>query len=191
MNGGCSDIWLGQLEGNDNYPEVFVGRFSAESVADVQNQVAKVIYYERDMPADADWLGKGIGIGSTEGAGSGHNGGESDYIHMEYIRDTLMHYTYSDVSRHYLGVGVGTNATMLSADFNAGAGICNYCNHGSVTGWKDTPRLEDFDIWSTTFVSSVGLVGSAGLHAANTNANANANTIIALVFAIHVPSLRT
>ena len=135
MNGGCSDIWLGQLEGNDNYPEVFVGRFSVESVADVQNQVAKVIYYERDMPADADWLGKGIGIGSTEGAGSGHNGGESDYIHMEYIRDTLMHYTYSDVSRHYLGVGVGTNATMLSADFNAGAGICNYCNHGSVTGW--------------------------------------------------------
>ena len=135
MNGGCSDIWLGQLEGNDNYPEVFVGRFSVESVADVQNQVAKVIYYERDMPADADWLGKGIGIGSTEGAGSGHNGGESDYIHMEYIRDTLMHYTYNDVSRHYLGVGVGTNATMLSADFNAGAGICNYCNHGSVTGW--------------------------------------------------------
>ena len=135
MNGGCSDIWLGQLEGNDYYPEVFVGRFSVESVADVQNQVAKVIYYERDMPADADWLGKGIGIGSTEGAGSGHNGGESDYIHMEYIRDTLMHYTYSDVSRHYLGVGVGTNATMLSADFNAGAGICNYCNHGSVTGW--------------------------------------------------------
>ena len=135
MNGGCSDIWLGQLEGNDNYPEVFVGRFSAESVTDVQNQVTKAIYYERDMPADAEWLGKGIGIGSTEGAGSGHNGGESDYIHMEYIRDTLMHYTYSDVSRHYLGVGVGTNAAMLSADFNSGAGICNYCNHGSVTGW--------------------------------------------------------
>ena len=134
-NGGRSDIWLGQLEGSDNYPEVFVGRFSVESVADVQNQVSKVIYYERDMPASADWLGKGIGIGSTEGAGSGHNGGESDYIHMEYIRDTLMHYTYSDVSRHYLGVGVGTNAAMLSADFNAGAGICNYCNHGSVTGW--------------------------------------------------------
>ena len=134
-NGGRSDIWLGQLEGSDNYPEVFVGRFSVESVADVQNHVTKMIYYERDMPANADWLGKGIGIGSTEGSGSGHNGGESDYIHMEYIRDTLMHYTYSDVSRHYLGVGVGTNAAMLSADFNAGAGICNYCNHGSITGW--------------------------------------------------------
>lgn len=135
MNSGRSDIWFGQLEGNDYYPEVFVGRFSAESEADVEHQVAKVIYYERDIAADADWLAKGVGIGSTEGAGSGHNGGESDYQHIEYIRDTLLHYTYSEVSQHYQGVGVGTNAAMLSADFNAGAGICNYCNHGSATSW--------------------------------------------------------
>ncbi len=141
-NGGCSDIYWGQLDGNDNYPELFVGRFSVESVADVQNHVSKVIYYERDITADASWLSHGIGIGSTEGEGSGHNGGESDYVHMDYIRDTLLHYTYTDVSQHYRGVGVGTNAAMLSADFNAGAGICNYCNHGSVIGWY----VGNFDI---------------------------------------------
>ena len=135
MSEGYSDIWFGQLEGNDYYPEVFVGRFSAENVIHVQNQVAKVIYYERDIAADADWLGKGIGIGSTEGAGSGHNGGEADYQHIDYIRDTLMHYTYTEVSQHYHGVGAGTNASMLSQNFNEGAGICNYCNHGSTTGW--------------------------------------------------------
>lgn len=135
MNGGRSDIWFGQLEGNDYYPEVFVGRFSVQSVSDVQNQITKVIYYERDITANADWLAKGIGIGSTEGAGSGHNGGESDYQHIDYIRDTLLHYTYNEVSQHYQGVGVGTNATMLSQNFNEGVGICNYCNHGSVTSW--------------------------------------------------------
>ena len=135
MNEGYSDIWFGQLEGNDYYPEVFIGRFSAENVAHVQNQVAKVIYYERDIAADADWLSKGIGIGSVEGAGSGHNGGEADYQHIDYIRDTLMHYTYTEVSQHYHGVGAGTNASMLSQNFNEGAGICNYCNHGSTTGW--------------------------------------------------------
>ncbi len=135
MNDGASDIWFGQLEGNDYYPEVFVGRFSVGNVADVEHQVAKVIYYERDVTADADWLGKGIGIGSTEGEGNGHNGGEADYQHIEYIRDTLMHYTYTEVSQHYQGVGVGTNAAMLSQNFNEGAGICNYCNHGSPTSW--------------------------------------------------------
>ena len=135
MNNGRSDIWFGQLEGNDHYPEVLVGRFSAQNVADVEHQVAKVIYYERDIAATADWLAKGIGIGSTEGAGSGHNGGEADYQHIDYIRDTLLHYTYAEVSQHYQGVGVGTNAAMLSENFNSGVGICNYCNHGSVTGW--------------------------------------------------------
>ncbi len=135
MSGGRSDIWFGQLEGNDYYPEVFVGRFSVESVADVQNQVAKVLYYERDMPSSVTWVNHGIGIGSTEGTGNGHNGGESDYVHIEYIRDTLMHYTYESVSQHYQGVGVGTNAAMLSEDFNNGASLCNYCNHGSQTGW--------------------------------------------------------
>ena len=136
MNDGASDIWFGQLEGNDYYPEIFVGRFSAENVSHVQNQVAKVIYYERDIATDADWLDKGIGIGSIEGAGNGHNGGEADYQHIEYIRDTLMHYTYSEVSQHYHGVGAGTNSSMMSQNFNEGAGICNYCNHGSTTGWS-------------------------------------------------------
>ena len=135
MNNGASDIWFGQLEGNDYYPEVFVGRFSVASIADVENQVTKVIYYERDIPANMNWLNKGMGIGSTEGAGSGHNGGESDYQHIEYIRDTLLHYTYAEVSQHYQGVGVGTNSAMLSENFNSGVSICNYCNHGSTSGW--------------------------------------------------------
>ena len=135
VGGGGSDIWLGQLEGNDYYPEVFVGRFSVESVTDVETHVAKVLYYERDMPSKVEWLNKGIGIGSTEGEGVGHNGGESDYQHIEYIRDTLLHYTYGEVSQHYNGVGVGTNAAMLSENFNNGVDICNYCNHGSVQGW--------------------------------------------------------
>ncbi len=135
MSGGASDIWFGQLEGSDYYPEVLVGRFSAESIEDVQNQVAKVIYYERDITSQADWIDKGIGIGANEGSGQGHNGGESDYQHIEYIRDTLMHYTYSEVSQHYHGVGVGTNATMLRENLNNGASLCNYCNHGTQTSW--------------------------------------------------------
>ena len=136
MSGEGSDIWFGQLEGNDHYPEVFVGRFSVESEVDVQNHVSKVLYYERDIPANVTWLDDGMGIASTEGGGNGHNGGESDYQHIEYIRDTLLHYTYETVSQHYQGVGIGTNANMMSESFNNGVGICNYCNHGSQTSWS-------------------------------------------------------
>lgn len=130
---GYTDSWFGQLEGNDHYIEVFVGRFSVESVADVENHVNKVIYYERDMPAGLDWLDKGVGIGSTDGQGMGHHG-ELDWQHIDFIRDTLMHYTYTEISQRYDRYNNPT-AAQLDQDFNAGAGICNYCNHGSETSW--------------------------------------------------------
>ena len=130
----CSDNWFGQLEGNDHYLEVFVGRFSVENDKDVNTHVDKVLYYERDMPA-VTWTNTGVGVAANEGAGSGHMGGEADYVHMNYIRDTLLHYTYETVSQQYEGVGSGTSAASISADFNAGASIGNYCNHGSETAW--------------------------------------------------------
>lgn len=135
MNGGCSDIFFGQLEGNDYYPEVLVGRFSVESDADVATMVNRTIHYERDIQTTDTWLNKGIGIAANEGAGSGHMGGEADYVHMNYIRDTLLHYTYETVSQQYSGVGSGTSATAISTDFNNGVSIGNYTNHGSVTSW--------------------------------------------------------
>ena len=135
MSGGRSDNWFGQLEGSDYYIEVLVGRFSAQNMKDVETHVDKVLYYERDMPEGLTWVNKGIGIGANEGAGQGHNGGEADYVHINYIRDTLMHYTYENVSQQYSGVGGGTSANAISNDVNNGASIINYCNHGSQTSW--------------------------------------------------------
>ena len=135
MSGGRSDNWFGQLEGSDYYIEVFTGRFSVQSVTDVETHVNKVLYYERDMPEGLTWVNQGIGIGANEGAGNGHNGGEADYVHMNYIRDTLMHYTYENVTQQYSGIGGGTSAQAISNDFNEGKSICNYCNHGSQTSW--------------------------------------------------------
>ena len=135
MSSGRSDNWFGQLEGNDYYLEALTGRFSVQSVADVETHVEKVLYYERDMPEGLTWVNQGIGIGANEGNGQGHMGGEADYVHINYIRDTLMHYTYEDVTQQYSGVGGGTSASAMSADFNAGKSICNYCNHGSQTSW--------------------------------------------------------
>lgn len=137
MNGYCSDNWLCMLEGNDYYLEAFVGRFSVQSDADLQNHINKVLYYERDIQADVDWLDMGVGIGSTDGTGYGHNGGngpEADWQHIDYIRDTLLHYTYDDITRRHDGL-TGPTTAQLSEDFNAGKGIVNYCNHGSETSW--------------------------------------------------------
>ena len=135
-----SDNYYGMLEGDDFYEEVFIGRLSAASKEDATNQVNKIIYYERDIDESATWLTRGIGIGSTEGYG---HFGEKDYQHIDFIRDTLMNYTYTEISQRYDGVnGYVPVASDFSADFNKGLGIANYCNHGEQLKWV----LGDFDI---------------------------------------------
>ena len=131
IGGGRGDNWFGQLEGNDYYLEVLTGRFSVQSVQDVETHINKVLYYERDMPEGLTWVNKGLGIGAI-GAGSGHYG-EDDYQHIDFIRDTLEHYTYEHVTE--LHQGGGASATSISATINEGVSIINYCNHGSETSW--------------------------------------------------------
>ena len=126
-----SDNWFGRVDGNDHYDDVLVGRFSVQTDEHVANHVNKVIYYERDMKDGNSWVNKGLGIGAI-GAGSGHYG-EDDYQHIDFIRDTLEHYTYEHVTE--LHEGGGASATSISNAINNGVSIINYCNHGSETSW--------------------------------------------------------
>ena len=126
-----SDNWFGQVEGTDHYEEVIIGRFSVQNATHLANHINKVLYYERDMPADLTWVNKGLGIGAI-GAGQGHYY-EDDYQHIDFIRDTLEHYTYEHVTELH---GGGTaSASSISAAINAGVSIINYCNHGSEDSW--------------------------------------------------------
>lgn len=131
---GYSDWWYGQLSGNDYYNELIIGRFSAESVADVTTQVNKVIHYERDIDENASWLTVGQGVSKRENI-AGHYG-EDDYQHIDNIREDLLDYNYTEIHRDYLNVsGVTASAATVSEHINAGVGIINYCNHGSPTSW--------------------------------------------------------
>ena len=127
-----SDNWFGKMEGNDNYLELLVGRLSVSNAADADLQVNKIIHYERDITVDDTWCNKGLGIGSIyEGAG-GHFG-EYDNVHIDHIRDTLLHYTYNTVTD--LHSGQGASIGSISGAINEGVSIINYCNHGSTTSW--------------------------------------------------------
>lgn len=135
---GDSDNAYGYIEGSDSYNEVFIGRFSAENVVHVETQVSKVITYERDLSELDDWIGIGLGVSRNEGAGNGHYG-EADYQHIDFIRDSLLNYTYGLVYQEYDGDVpniANTNAAQISQRINSGVGIINYCNHGSTTGWS-------------------------------------------------------
>jgi len=130
-----SDNGYAYLNGSDGYADVFIGRFSGNSVADIQIQVQKMIYYERDMGVDAAWLENAFGSASSEGGGStGHNGGESDVVHLNLIKTKLENYGYTVTHVNQDG---GNNA-MITTAFNSGMGVANYIGHGDVTLWVNT-----------------------------------------------------
>ncbi len=131
MSGGRSDNYYGMLEGDDYYEEVLVGRLSVNSISDAVNQVGKIIHYERDIDEKATWLNKASGIAAREGQG---HYGEIDYQHMDFIRDTLLNYTYTEVSQYYANVNNPVAPKMI-VEYSGGLGLINYCNHGTPVSW--------------------------------------------------------
>ena len=131
---GLGDNAYGQIVGSDNYNDVFIGRFSAQTAAQVTTQVNRVITYERDLTTSATWLQNADGISRNEG-GSGHNG-EDDYQHMDVIRTDLLNYGYNTVYQDYENLsGYTGTASSISSHINSGVGIVNYCNHGNNQLW--------------------------------------------------------
>jgi PKD repeat protein len=127
---GYSDNNYGYTSGSDHYLDLFVGRFSAQNTTQLQTQIDRTIYYERDVNSSDTWFKKGVGIASNEG-GSGGDDGEDDETHMNNIENDLEGYGYT-IDRVYQD---GGSASQLSTALNSGRGIINYVGHGSDYTW--------------------------------------------------------
>ncbi len=122
------DPMLGCVSGSDNYPDIAIGRFSAGNAAQVTIQVNKVLNYEKN-PA-GNWYADAIGVASNQGPGDDD---EMDYQQVQIIYDSKLDpFTYDNYSYAY---DPSANSTMVKNYINAGAGIINYCGHGSMTSW--------------------------------------------------------
>ncbi|HPN40999.1 MAG TPA: C25 family cysteine peptidase, partial [Candidatus Cloacimonadota bacterium] len=133
--GGGSDPTFALVAGSDNYPDIFIGRFSAETTAQVTAQINKAIAYERDVTTADTWLSRALGIASAEGGGSQGDNGESDIVHMNGIRTDLLGYGYTSVDQVY---DPGASASTVTTNVNAGRGFINYVGHGADTYWVTT-----------------------------------------------------
>lgn len=122
------DPKLGCVSGSDNYPDIAIGRFSATSPSQVTIQVDKVINYEKNP--SGNWYGNAIGVASNQGPGDDN---ELDYEQVQVIYDNKLDpFTYDNYSYAY---DPNANASMVAGYIQNGAGIINYCGHGSMTSW--------------------------------------------------------
>ena len=131
LGGGANaptDPMLGCVSGNDNYPDIAIGRFSATTTSQVTTQITKVIQYEKNP--SGNWYENAVGVASNQGPG---DDGEYDNEQVQIIYDNKLDpLTYNNYSYAY---DPDANAIMVGGYINNGAGVINYCGHGSMTSW--------------------------------------------------------
>jgi len=128
--GSPTDPQLGCVAGMDDYPDISIGRFSANNPSDVDVQVNKTINYERIPDVGEDWYTYATGIASSQGPGDDN---ELDWEHNEVIwNDRLEPYTYDFYTPIY---DPAANTSMVADALMAGTSLINYTGHGSMTSW--------------------------------------------------------
>ena len=130
---GPSDISYGYLVGNDHYPDIFVGRLSANNAAELMPQLTKTIGYEKSPNVAQSWFTHAVGIGSNLGPGDDN---EMDWEHMRNIRTKLLGDSYTQIGELYdsshgiMDAAGDPVASDLTAQINGGLSLVNYCGHG-------------------------------------------------------------
>lgn len=165
VGGNVSDNYYGEIVGNDVYPDIIIGKISAETVEQVAVQVQKFIQYERN-PVETSHLPIFLGIASNQGPGDNN---EYDYDHIRNIGTKLSNYTYTSGHELFEGSQGGVDAagdpssSAVAAVVNSGVGIINYCGHGAETYWvtsgfgnSDIANLTNYD--KLPFIFSVACV---------------------------------
>ncbi len=135
--GGGSDPSYALVSGADNYPDIFIGRFSAETEAQVNTMVQRSIHFE--TVSKGAWYHNGMGIASSQGTG---DDGEYDYEHVRNINTVLYGWHYLDMGEFFDGSQGGDDAAgsptaaAIATAVNNGVSIINYTGHGSTTSWS-------------------------------------------------------
>lgn len=139
-DGEVSDNFYTEIVGNDEVPDIILGKISAENATHVTTQVNKFIQYEEN-PAVTTHFDQFLGIASSEGPGEDN---EYDYQHIRNIDNKLQAFTYTSGYELFEGSQGGLDASgnptaaNVSTAVNAGVGIITYCGHGSETSWGTT-----------------------------------------------------
>jgi peptidase C25-like protein len=138
-SGGESDVSFSYIS-SDHYADLFIGRFSAENIDQVETQVERTVEYEKYPLDGGNWYHRGLGVASNQGPG---DDGEYDDEHIDVIRDKLLAYTYTEVEQSYDPTG---SSTIIANAVNNGLSIVNYCGHGSTTSWGNGGGFSNYNV---------------------------------------------
>ncbi len=128
-----TDLTYVRLEGTDYMPEMYYGRFSANTPAELQPQIDKTLEYERFEMPDPAFLAEAVMIAGMDPyyAQTWANG------QINYGTTHYFNAVHGIVSHTYLYPGSGSHASDIITDVSNGVGYANYTAHGYEQGWGD------------------------------------------------------
>ncbi len=136
-----TDLNYVKLDGNDFFPEMYYGRFSANNTSELQPQIDKTLMYEKYEMPDPSYLGEVVMIAGMDSYhGSTWANGQINYGTTNYFNED------HDIESHtYLYPNSGSNSSNIISDVSNGVGFVNYTAHGSPSSWAD-PQFTISDI---------------------------------------------
>ncbi|MFA8451283.1 MAG: C25 family cysteine peptidase [Bacteroidales bacterium] len=134
---GLTDPVLGCVSGNDQLPDLAIGRFSGTTSDEIRAQVAKTIRYEKEPDMNGEWYSKHLGIASDEGEGKNPDDSETDTEHMDIIwTERLKDFTYTENTKLYDEPNSQVSRMDVYNAVTKGVGLINYIGHGSQISWR-------------------------------------------------------
>ncbi len=168
-DGRDADPVYAYTDGNDYYPDLFIGRFSSNGgdTINIRNQVMRSIKYERN-PQGTDWYHRGLMVASNEA-----DDGDTivDKQRCEWLKDTLLYdvspfFTYTTIDSSYSPWGT---SSVISSFINAGVSTINYIGHGTWNGWASGGGFSRSNIAALTNYGMLPHVISVGCQIGNFN----------------------
>jgi len=148
-SGHKTDMYYCEFDdGGDYIPEMYFGRFSATSVAQLEPQIDKTLMFEQYTFPDPSYLAEVVLVAGDDNTfGPTHANGQINYAHNYYFNSEhgVTDYTY-------LYPDAGSSASNIISDISDGVGFVNYTAHCSSSGWagpsfttSDVPGLANDD----------------------------------------------
>lgn len=117
----------------DNIPEIFYGRFSATSVAQLQPQIDKTLMYEQYQFPDPSFLNNVLLVSGVDGSyAPTYGNGQIAYGTTYYFNQA-----HGLNSHTYLYPASGSSAAAIRQNVSDGVAYGNYTAHGGTDGWSD------------------------------------------------------
>jgi hypothetical protein len=106
---------------------VFVGRLSADSAIDLENQVAKIVGYQVS-PAPLGAYDRAVLVAHIEGAPGKYQGAHNQVTGASYSHPPIFETAYG---------ASGDSNSSVKNEINLGAGVVAYRGHGSTNAWTN------------------------------------------------------